>query len=340
MVAIKKLRYLVRDVDRYGKVRYYVRRKGSPKIKIEGQFGSPDFMVAYAAALSGPAAPPPPSSASFAHLAKLYMDSSAFKALDFSTQGWRKTHLDRVCEKHGDKPYRLIDAKGVRMLRDEVKDKPSVANKRLKALRALFKWAVEEEPPLMPANPARDVPQVKVISDGHHSWEIEEVEAYEKAHPVGTQARLALAILLYTACRREDAERMGPKHVKDGRVRFVQGKNEHRAPVKIDIPLHPDLAEAIAATATGIRTFLIKSHGRPYPAGGLSKAMRVWCDAAGLPHCSAHGLRKATATRLAERGATVHEIMSITGHQSIEEVERYTKAARMRGLSDTAMARL
>jgi integrase len=61
---------------------------------------------------------------------------------------------------------------------------------------------------------------------------------------------------------------------------------------------------------------------------------------AGLPHCSAHGLRKATAARLAERGATPHEIMAITGHQTLAEVERYTRAAERSKMADAAMSKL
>jgi hypothetical protein len=40
-----------------------------------------------------------------------------------------------------------------------------------------------------------------------------------------------------------------------------------------------------------------------------------------------HGLRKVAARDLAEAGCSVHEIMSVTGHKSLAEVERYTKAA-------------
>jgi integrase/recombinase XerD len=72
---------------------------------------------------------------------------------------------------------------------------------------------------------------------------------------------------------------------------------------------------------------------------GFCNKFRAWCDEAGLPQCSAHGLRKAAAVRLAERGATAHEIMAITGHRSLEEVERYTRAARQRQLADAAMAK-
>jgi integrase/recombinase XerD len=51
-------------------------------------------------------------------------------------------------------------------------------------------------------------------------------------------------------------------------------------------------------------------------------------------------LRKVTAARLAERGASAHEIMAITGHQTLEEVERCKRAARKAGLADSAMAKL
>ena len=66
---------------------------------------------------------------------------------------------------------------------------------------------------------------------GHHSWEPEEVEQFEGKFPIGTRARLAMTLMLYTACRREDVIRLGPKNIVNGRLRFTQAKNEHRAPV-------------------------------------------------------------------------------------------------------------
>ena len=69
--------------------------------------------------------------------------------------------------------------------------------------------------------------------------------------------------------------------------------------------------------------------------------MRNWfreeCDKAALHHCSAHGLRKAAARRLAEAGCTAHEIAAITGHASLREIVRYTKAADQRKLAAAAM---
>jgi len=53
-------------------------------------------------------------------------------------------------------------------------------------------------------------------------------------------------------------------------------------------------------------------------------------DVAGLPACTSHGPRKLCLTRLAEVGCTVFEIMSISGHKNVEEVQKYVDAANQR----------
>jgi integrase len=148
-------------------------------------------------------------------------------------------------------------------------------------------------------------------------------------------------LLRYTTGRREDAPRLGQQHIRDGRIRFRQAKNEHRNPIDIDIPLHPALAESIAAAKVSTNmTFLLSEFGKPFTANGFGNKFKDWCRQANLPHCSAHGVRKATATALAEASATPQEIMAVTGHQTLEEVERYTKAANRKKTADNAMAKL
>jgi integrase/recombinase XerD len=223
-------------------------------------------------------------------------------------------------------------------LRDELKNKPAAANVRLKALRALFVWATEEDE--APHDPTICVKRIKYVTNEHHTWTIEEIEQYKARHPLGTKPRLALDLLRFTTGRREDAVRLGPQHIRAGRVQFRQAKNEHRNPIDIDLPVRPELKESIEATPSGHMTFLVTAFGKPYTPGGFGNAMRDWCDQANLHHCSAHGLRKATPTQMAEEGATPHELMAITGHKSLEEVERYTRRANKRKLADSAMAKL
>lgn len=329
---------MIEDVDRYGNVRRYVRVPGRAKIRIRAQPGSAEFMAAYQQALAaGVQSPSSPAgrAGSFRHLCVQYYGSSAFKRLDIRTQAWRRHHLDLLARTHGDKPVAMLEPKHVRRLRDELENAPVVANKRLKALRALFAWAVEEE--AAPHDPTLGVKPVKYVSSGFHSWTLDEIETFEAVHSIGTKARLAMSLLLYTACRREDVVRLGLQHVRNGRIRYRQAKNEHRAPVDLDIPVHADLRAVIDATQLGHMSFLTTAHGRPFTPAGFGNKFRDWCNEAGLRHCSAHGLRKAAAARLAERGATAHEIMAITGHRSLEEVERYTRAARQGKLADAAM---
>jgi len=85
---------------------------------------------------------------------------------------------------------------------------------------------------------------------------------------------------------------------------------------------------------------LITEYGKPFTANGFGNKFKDWSRQADLPHCSAHGVRKAPSTALAEAGAMPHEIMAVTGHQTLEEVERYTKAASRKKTADAAMAKL
>ena len=77
--------------------------------------------------------------------------------------------------------------------------------------------------------------------------------------------------------------------------------------------------------------------GAPFTAAGFGNWWRDRCDEAGLQHCSFHGLRKAAATRLANAGCTAEQIKAITGHKSLAEVARYTKAADQQRLARQAL---
>lgn len=106
----------------------------------------------------------------------------------------------------------------------------------------------------------------------------------------------------------------------------------------IDIPMHPNLRAVLDALPRDAFTFLQTQQGKGRSPNGLGNLMREWCDAADLPECTSHGLRKACARRLAEAGATPHQIQAVTGHQTLAEVERYTRAAGRTGLADDAFA--
>lgn len=342
-----RLRYVVEDVDRHGNVRLYFRLRGKPKIRLTGLPGSEEFIQAYRAALAGKGwlacskQPVPVQKATHGSLRWLcgaYLASAEFKRLDHRTRRIRRHLLDGLCVDHGAKPASRMEARHVRALRDEHADRPEASNAIVKALRQVCRYGVDVG--LLQHNPARDVPYIRSGSQGFHSWTLDEVSQFEERHPIDTKARLALALLLYTGQRRSDVILFGRQHVRDGSLRFTQQKNRNRRPVTLELPILPELREIIDASPCGDLTYLVTDFGRPFTAAGFGNKFRGWCDEAGLQHCSAHGLRKATATRLAELGASEHEIMAVTGHQTSKEVTRYTRAARQKVLATSAMARL
>ena len=72
----------------------------------------------------------------------------------------------------------------------------------------------------------------------------------------------------------------------------------------------------------------------------FTKWFRQQCDLAGIEDRSAHGLRKSACRRLAEAGCTEKQIAAISGHVSLAEVARYTKAANQEALARQAMQRM
>jgi integrase len=107
---------------------------------------------------------------------------------------------------------------------------------------------------------------------------------------------------------------------------------------EVEIPLHPVLKASLDALPQMNMTFLLTEYGKPFAVAGFGN---WFCDRvveAKLPDgLSAHGLRKAACRRLAEAGCTAPQIMSISGHKNLKEVQTYIEAADRLGLARVAM---
>jgi integrase len=230
----------------------------------------------------------------------------------------------------------------IEVLRDRKLAFPEAANGRIKAIRAVFKWATRRKgpdgKPLVLSNPARDISYLKSNNpSGYHTWTLQEVRQFEDRHPIGGKARLALALLLFTGQRRSDITRLGRQHVGDGKIAFTQFKGRNRKPKHLVLPILPALQDVIDASQCGELAFLMNDLGRPFTDAGFGNKFRSWCDQAGLQHCTAHGLRKAGATIAANNGATAHQLMAIFGWDTLRMAEAYTRAADQRRLAEAAM---
>jgi integrase len=213
--------------------------------------------------------------------------------------------------------------------------KPHAARNWAKAIRALCQFAVSIE--MIEADPTAGVKLPKVKTEHRRPWTDAEIEQYECAHPVGTKARLAFALALYTVQRLGDVRRMGPQHIRNGEITVRQSKTGSA----LTLPVLPQLQAIIDATPCEHMTFLVTTNGRPYTGSDLSHQFRRWCNEAELRKgCTFHGLRATGCTKLADNGCTVHEIAAWSGHMSLKEVERYTKSANQKRLAVSAMARI
>lgn len=331
-------RYVSEFVDRHGKVRVRFRRKGQTDHYFQTKPWSAEFMQEYQACLDRTAAPAHQPGQSRTKpgtinaLIVAYYNSSEFKSLSPSTTPGYRSQIERFREKHGDKRVATMQRQHIKAILDAMQDKPASANNLLDRLRTLMRFAMENG--MRKDDPTISIRPMKNTTKGFHAWTEEDIAEFENRHPLGTKARLALALLLYTCQRRSDVVRMGWQHV-DGRYIKVR---QQKTSAQLSLPMHPTLISVMAATPRENMTFLVTSHGKPFTSAGFGNWFRERCDEAALKHCSAHGLRKAGARRLAEAGCTNQQIKAITGHRTDSEVARYTAAANQEILAGQAMA--
>ena len=320
-----KIKNIDRWNDRHGKLRLYFRSGKNSRIPLRGPEGSPEFWIDYYAAINGEISPKVKStgepSGTMRWLIAQYYKSAEFQQLGNSTKTVRRGILERFCVKHGHKPYAKLERRHLVKIKDSMVATPEAANSLLKALRQVFKVAIDNE--YMINNLAITIKYLKPNNkNGFHTWTNDEIEKFEAAHPVGTKARLALALFIFTAQRRGDIVKIGKQHVRNEWLSLTQEKTG----ISLKIPIMKELRRVIDASPTGDLTFLVTEFNKPFTSNGFGNWFRKQCDKAKLDkRCSAHGLRKASAVRLAHLGCTTQEIMSITGHTTLKEVERYTK---------------
>jgi len=327
--------YLLRERNRYGTTVWYFRIGRGPRVRIRGEYGSPEFTAAYRAAMAGETPQRGPSAApgTLAWLIARYHDSGAWARLSAVTRRQYESILRQVIETAGGEQFSKITRKNIVEGCDRRRASPFSARAFLKVMRGLFHWALDVEH--VAADPTAGVRCAVPRTEGFHVWSEEEIARFEAYWSVGTRERLALAILLYTGLRRADAAILGRQHIRDGVITLRTQKNG----VQVVIPILPVLAEVIAATKTGDLTFIATAQGAPMNRASMGNWFRLACRAAGVPG-SAHGLRKAGATRAADNGATEFQLNAIYGWIGLEMARLYTRASDRKKLAKGAMGKL
>jgi integrase len=343
----------VEDRDRHGNNRIYYRMRGRPKVRLRGIPWTDAFMAEYETAKSGTAVTRKSGikADTWRWLCiKYFSECAEYLQLDNRTKRVRRKILENTFDEptspgssrfFRDIPLERFTVDAVEVLRDRKRAYPEAANSRVKAIRAVFKWAVRKKgpdgKPLASNNPARDVPYLRSNNpSGLYTWPLDDVRQFEDRHPVGTKARLALALMLFTGQRRSDVIRFGRQHTRNGKITFVQFKGRNIKPRRLVLPILPGLQKIIDESPCGEMTFLVNDLGRPFSDAGFGNWFRDRCIEAGVPG-RAHGLRKAGATLAANNGATANQLMAIFGWSTLKMAEIYTRAANQERLAEAAM---
>jgi integrase len=327
---------------------YYYFRLGDEPVRLPGLPWSPEFMEAYARALAawkagGGVLPELGAARTVAGTVQAavvaYYQSTAFsRELAASSQISQRSLMERFRTEHGDKRIAKLERRHVQAYISNL-GSPAVQRNMLRALRHFAKYALSVD--MIASDPTEGVMRAKMVSTGGFTpWTEGDVDRFTAAHPVGTMARLALALYLNFGVRKGDVIRIGPRSIKGGElVDFQPQKTSRNGGKTITVPLLEETKQIIAATPLiGTATYLVNAFGKPFTANGFGNKMREWCDEASLPEVSSHGLRKLCLIRLAEAGFSAPAIASISGHKDLREIQLYIEAADRKKLARATMA--
>jgi integrase len=328
--------HLRHETTRHGKRVWYVRVGDGPRIRLNGDYGSPEFWSQYHAAVNGeqPIQAGKPSAGSLAWLIDRYRDTPAWLSLSLATRKQRENILRQVIESAGRSPYHQITSATIAAGRDRRGKTPFQAKHFIDTVRGLFAWA--KEAGFVKQDPAVGVsyPSFK-YGAGFPVWSEQDVEAYEARWPLGTRQRVWIAVLLYTGLRRGDAVRIGRQHVRDG----IATIRTEKTGTEVHLPILPELQEALDHGPTADLAFVCGEKGKPMTKESFGNAFSEACRAAGVKK-SAHGLRKIGATRAADNGATVAQLNAIFGWSGSQMASLYTQNADRKRLARENMDKL
>ena len=301
-------------------------------MRLPDAYGSPEFQTAYNAALSGTAASAPrkPGKGTFAWLVERYKETQAWADLSSATRRQRDNILSRTVKVMGAENCGHISEDDIQATLEAKAATPNAARNFLETMRGLFRWAKSAR--LVDVDPTHGLKARRKKTEGFAVWSEDDIAVFEARWPVGTRERLAFDVLLYTGLRRGDAVAAGRQHVRGG---ILTIKTEKTGEI-VSIPVLPALAASIQAGPTGDLAFIAGEKGRPMVKESFGTWFRLACIAAGLKGRSAHGLRKAAATRLAEAGATVAQLEAWFGWRGGNMASLYTRKADRARLSRDA----
>lgn len=327
--------HLHKQTTRHGKVVWYVRIGKGPRVRIKAVYGTPEFEEAYQAALKGdsPRATPGTASGSLEWLWNLYRQTGAWtEELSATTRLQRERIMRKVVATGGNQPLSKITPAAIKAGIE--RRKPYAARHFVDTMRGMFKWAISAQH--VKSDPTAGLSVKKPKTKGFPPWSEEQLEIYETRWPLGTRERVMFGVYAFTGLRAGDVAILGKQHIRNGIITLDTLKNDTR----VTLPVLPELAEILAAGPLGELAIIANKRGQPMSKATIGNLFRKAVRAAGIQDRSAHGIRKAAATRAAYNGANIQTLNAIFGWTGNQMAMLYTEAADRRRLAEENMAKM
>jgi len=318
-----------------GNPRFYLRQAGQKAVAMpDAPKDSRAFLAAYLAATGHKQRlDRKPTPGTIGALAAGFMASAAYQNMAESTRAYMRRNLDAIRATWGNAPAADLDARHIRF--DLSKLSPNPANMRLRAWKAMCKWAFQEAA-LLDKDPAAAV-RKRVIpkSEGFKSWTRDDVVAFRAYWRYGTEERMAFEVLHRTAAAVVDACQMGPGMIRDGWMFYTRQKSESPAACPMTAETsppwfeHDDHLDRCLAVQPRHLVYILTKTGKARSRKSVSQWFAAACRQAGIKGKSAHGLRKHRAAVFKENGASAEQRMAILGHETASEAKDYAASASL-----------
>ncbi|TDQ19902.1 site-specific integrase [Phyllobacterium brassicacearum] len=363
-VATIDLPYIEFNPNRHRKERYYFRANGKRYGRLPDNPSRQEFTDKYwefrnlfegalaslqeiAIAQEVPLVAKP---GTFHFLCVNYLRSKAFEKLDATTQNKRRSIIDSMLLEpltaadprlFAHIPIPAFGAESVETLRDRKKDTPFAADERLKVLRQIFEAGKTAKPqPLVKVNTAKLVESFRVKTEGHATMRDDDIAKYVERHGTQSKAVLGLTILMYTGVRVSDLALIGPQHRRGDVLTFRVFKGRNKNPTTLQVPVHPILDAVLKLHPVTDLSYMVTEYGRPFSIKGLGNRVSDWFTQAGLPHLTAHSVRKGLATNMAENEATDLMLEGMFGWKDAKTSKIYTRNAQRARLARQAVSKI
>jgi integrase len=333
-IKIKNLHWTIFRLADGTKKKYWYAWRGGPRLT--GEFGSPEFIGSYNAAVATKAVTP---EGRLLSLLQAYQRTDDFRGLRDSTKAGYIRQIKLIEQKFGDCPLKALADPRTRGIFLDWRDELALRSKRgadyaWTVLARVLSWAKGRGK--ITVNPCERGGRVYNETRVDYVWSEEDEGAFLKHAP--SHLHLPLLLAVWTGQRQGDLLRLTWSAYNGKEIRLRQSKSVRRGrrPVNVVIPVAAPLRAALDATPKRSPIILLNSDGRPWTSSGFRASWGKACTKAGIADLTFNDLRGTAVTRLALAGCTEAEIAAITGH-SLRDVRSILDAHYLH--RDPALAR-